>query len=79
MIHERIRQNLEEVQARIVRAAGRAGRPAGDVRLVAVTKKSSPEWIKALLDCGVFDLGENYPQELWKKSEALADRTAAIR
>ena len=79
MIHERIRHNLEEVQARIALAADRAGRPAGDVRLVAVTKKSSPLWIKALLDCGVFDLGENYPQELWKKSEVLADRAAAIR
>ena len=79
MIHERIRHNLEEVRARIAQAAERAGRPAADVRLVAVTKKSSPEWIRALLDCGVFDLGENYPQELWKKSEVLADRAAAIR
>jgi PLP dependent protein len=79
MIHERIRHNLDEVQARIALAARRAGRPAGDVRLVAVTKKSSPLWIKALLDCAVFDLGENYPQELWKKSEVLADRAPAIR
>ena len=80
MIHERIRHNLEKVQARIARAAERAGRPAGDVRLVAVTKKSSPDcgsrpcWI-----AGYSDLGENYPQELWKKSEVLADRAAAIR
>ncbi len=79
MIQERIRHNLEEVQARIARAAERAGRPAADVRLVAVTKRSSPEWIRALLDCGVCDLGENYPQELWKKSEVLADRGDAIR
>ena len=79
MILERIRHNLEEVQVRIARAAERAGRPAADVRLVAVTKKSSPEWIRALLDCGVCDLGENYPQELWKKSEVLADRGDAIR
>ena len=79
MIHDRIRRNLEEVQARIAQAAARAGRSPADVRLVAVTKKSSPEWIRALLDCGVFDLGENYPQELWKKSEALADRVDSIR
>ena len=79
MIQERIRHNLEEVQVRIARAAERAGRPAADVRLVAVTKKSSSEWIRALLDCGVCDLGENYPQELWKKSEVLADRRDAIR
>jgi pyridoxal phosphate enzyme (YggS family) len=79
MIHERIRHNLEEIQDRITRAAAQAGRLASEVRLVAVTKKSSPEWIQALLDCGVSDLGENYPQELWKKSEVLADRAQAIR
>lgn len=45
MIHERIRHNLEEIQARITRAAASAGRPVEDVRLVAVTKKSTPEWI----------------------------------
>jgi pyridoxal phosphate enzyme (YggS family) len=78
MIHAIIRHNLEKVQARIAGAAARAGRPLEDVRLVAVTKKSSPEWIRALLDCDVSDLGENYPQELWKKSEVLADRAAAI-
>ncbi len=79
MIQERVRHNLEGVQVCIARAAERAGRTAADVRLVAVTKKSSPEWIRALLDCGVCDLGENYPQELWKKSEILADRGDAIR
>jgi pyridoxal phosphate enzyme (YggS family) len=78
MIHERVRHNLEEIQDRITRAAAQAGRLPSEVRLVAVTKKSAPEWIRALLDCGVFDLGENYPQELWKKSEVLADRAQAI-
>jgi pyridoxal phosphate enzyme (YggS family) len=79
LIEQRIRENLEEVQARIARAAARAGRSLEEIRLVAVTKKSSPEWIRALLACGVFDLGENYPQELWRKSEALADFAGSIR
>ena len=43
------------------------------MRLIAVTKKSPPEWIRPLVDCGARDLGENYPQELWSKVEALAD------
>ena len=51
----------------------RAGRPAEAVRLVAVTKKSPPEWIRALVACGVRDLGENYPQELWRKVDELGD------
>jgi pyridoxal phosphate enzyme (YggS family) len=79
MIHDRIHQNLAQVQSRIAHAAARAGRSPADVRLVAVTKKSPAEWIRALLDCGVFDLGENYPQQLWQKSEALADCAESIR
>jgi PLP dependent protein len=79
MIEQRIRHNLEDVRARIAQAAARAGRLPEEIRLVAVTKKSSPEHIRALLACGVYDLGENYPQELWKKSEALADHVASIR
>jgi PLP dependent protein len=79
MIQERIRHNLEEVRARIALAARRAGRVPEDVRLVAVTKKSSPEWIKSLIACGVHDLGENYPQELWRKSEVLVDFSDSIR
>ncbi len=42
--------------------------------LVAVTKRCPPELIRPLVELGARDLGENYPQELWKKVEALADR-----
>jgi pyridoxal phosphate enzyme (YggS family) len=79
MMQERIRHNLEEVRSRIALAAGRAGRAPADVHLVAVTKNSSPESIKSLFPCGAFDLGENYPQELWKKSELLTDFAESIR
>ncbi len=70
---ERIRDNLELVKRRIADAARRAGRPTEGIRLVAVTKKTSLECIKAIVAYGVRDLGENYPQELWSKVEALAD------
>jgi pyridoxal phosphate enzyme (YggS family) len=76
---DRIKQNLESVQNRIAEAAERAGRPQGSVRLVAVTKKSPPEWIRPLVGFGACDLGENYPQELWRKREALADLAGTIR
>jgi hypothetical protein len=42
---------------------------------VAVTKKSGPEAVRQLVGCGAHELGENYPQELWRKAEALADLT----
>jgi pyridoxal phosphate enzyme (YggS family) len=76
---DRIKQNLESVQSRIAQAAHRAGRSPTSVRLVAVTKKSPPEWIRPLVGCGACDLGENYPQELWRKREALSDLAGSIR
>ena len=79
MIAERIRENLRHVEARIAEAARRSGRPAKAVRLVAVTKRNPPEWIRPLVACGARDLGENYPQELWSKVEALADLGGAVR
>ncbi len=79
MIEERIRRNLETVRNRIAEAARRSGRSAEAVRLIAVTKKSPPEWIRPLAGCGARDLGENYPQELWRKAEALADLGDSIR
>jgi pyridoxal phosphate enzyme (YggS family) len=62
------------VRARIAAACGRAGRDPGDVALVAVTKTVSPRVAAVLPELGVPDLGENRPQELWRKAEALQDR-----
>lgn len=69
----RLAANLQRVRARIAAAAARAGRAAGDVRLVAVTKYVEPEVARALVELGQCDLGESRPQELWRKAEALAD------
>jgi len=76
---ERIRRNFDTVQRLIAEAARRSDRSADAVRLVAVTKKSPAESIRALVACGARDLGENYPQELWSKIEALADLDASVR
>lgn len=67
-----LKANLDAVLARIARAADRAGRARSDVTLVAVTKRNPAEQIRPLVALGACDLGENYPQELWSKSEALA-------
>ena len=73
---DRIRDNLAEVRGRIAAAAARSGREPGSITLVAVTKKNPPEMVRPLVDLGVEDLGENYPQELWEKVEALAGSPA---
>src|SRR5207248_9846776 len=68
-----IDRNVSEVRGRIAEVAVRAGRSPRDVRLVAVTKRAGVAECEALIALGATDLGENYPQELWRKAAALAD------
>ena len=68
-----IRANWERLQGTIAEAARRSGRPPSSVRLVAVTKRNPPERVRPLVELGQVELGENYPQELWAKAEALRD------
>jgi len=70
---ERIGRNLAVVRRRIADAAVRSGRAPDDVTLVAVTKRWRAELVRSLVRAGALDLGENYPQELWRKADVLAD------
>jgi PLP dependent protein len=79
MHEERLHENLESVRSRIVSAAHRVGRDPTSVTLVAVTKRTPVELVAPLVACGVHDLGENYPQELWKKVEAQGGRSGGVR
>jgi pyridoxal phosphate enzyme (YggS family) len=62
------------VRARIAAACARVRRDPAEVTLVAVTKTVSPRVAAVMPELGVPDLGENRPQELWRKAEALEDR-----
>jgi pyridoxal phosphate enzyme (YggS family) len=66
-------ENLQRLRERIARAEEDSRRPAGSVRIVAVTKRTPPDWARHLAGIGQLDLGENYPQELWSKAVDLAD------
>lgn len=70
---EQLERNLEDVRLRIANAARRSSRGPESVRLVGVTKRNPTEWVRPLAGFGMLDCGENYPQELWSKVEALAD------
>lgn len=63
--------NLARVQERIAQAAGRAGRKASDITLVAVSKRQPPQAVRQALECGLLDLGENYVQEAQDKQVLL--------
>ena len=66
-----IRERADAVRARIDAACQRAGRPASDVRLIAVTKTFSLDVVQAAVEAGLTNFGENRVQELEEKGGAL--------
>ncbi len=66
-----IAQRLSEVEKRIENAAQKSGRRRSDILLVAVTKTHPPEMINAAIAAGVTDIGENKPQEVRDKYNAV--------
>jgi len=68
--------NLAEIRDRIARAAARAGRKAGEVTLVAVSKTFPAEAIRAAYELGLRHFGENRVQEWESKRATLADLNA---
>lgn len=71
-MEQTLRLRLDDVERRLADACRRAGRARDDVTLVGVTKAVSSELARELHRLGVIDLGENRPQELWRKTSALA-------
>jgi PLP dependent protein len=70
---ESIPAQLQAVRHRIEEGMLHAGRTAGSVRLVAVSKGKPAEAIRAAYAAGQRDFGENYVQELEEKAQALRD------
>lgn len=66
-----IKENLQEVEARICEACKKSGRDRSEVQLIAVSKTKPISMIEEALACGILDFGENKPQELKEKYEAL--------
>lgn len=64
-------QRLTEVRQRLADACSRAGRAADSVTIVAVTKTVSVAGARLAAEQGLRHLGENRPQELWRKAAAL--------
>ena len=71
-----ITENLERIQERAARAAGRAGRNVEDVTIVAVSKTFPFEAIRAAYDAGLRHFGENRVQEWESKQARVADLDA---
>lgn len=67
------RARLDAVRERIAAACARAGRDAAEVRLLPVSKTIDEAHIRLAYAAGCRELGENKPQELAAKAEAMAD------
>ena len=61
---------LARVRERVAAACARAGRDAGSVRLLAVSKFQPDELVREAYACGQRDFGENYAQALRDRAEA---------
>ncbi|MGH9901985.1 MAG: YggS family pyridoxal phosphate-dependent enzyme [Pyrinomonadaceae bacterium] len=68
---ETLRARLAEVRGRIEASAGRAGRAAGEVALIAVSKTHPVGLLREAVAAGAGDFGENRVQEAEGKIETL--------
>lgn len=62
---------FDALEERIGAACQRAGRSRDAITLVTVTKTVTVEIAALVAELGHFHLGENRPQELWRKAAAL--------
>lgn len=68
--------NLARVWEQIAQAATTVGRSAGEITLVAVTKRHPAETVREAIACGLSELGENYVREAEDKQSVLAGSAA---
>jgi pyridoxal phosphate enzyme (YggS family) len=68
---ETIRERYRQVLGQVAEAALRSGGSPEAPRVVVVTKKHPPETLRAALDAGVREFGENYAEEALEKMQAL--------
>jgi PLP dependent protein len=68
-----LRTRLDDVRARIARAAGRVGRDPASICLIAVSKTFPADDVRAAADLGQVDFGENKVQEALPKMDQTAD------
>jgi len=73
-LKQRIAENVSRVRHSVAEAALRSGRRPEAVKLIAVSKYVDTAEIRALIAAGCHDLGENRPQDLWRKAEELQDQ-----
>ena len=73
-MQKEIEKNLKLVKNSIDNTAKKVGLNPSSVLLIAVSKKKGEDVIKEAFDFGIKDFGENYAQELARKSDFFKDQ-----
>ncbi|MFJ8066193.1 YggS family pyridoxal phosphate-dependent enzyme [Psychrobacillus sp. NPDC096426] len=68
-----VQQNLQQIKEHIQEACSRSEREMEDVTIIAVTKEVSVDRTKEVIDTGMIHLGENRPDGLKNKLDAISD------
>lgn len=68
-----IRDNVLRVRERVAATLARAGRGPAAATIVAVTKTFDADTVRAIVEAGVTDIGENRVQEMLTKVPLLGD------
>lgn len=68
-----VKQNLQQIKQHIQDACNRSKRELEDVTIIAVTKEVSVDRTKEVIDTGIHHLGENRPDGLKSKLDAILD------
>lgn len=66
-----IAENFKEIQERIARVCSRVQRKREEITVLAVTKSFTIDIVREALAIGIYDIGENFVQELREKRENL--------
>ncbi len=67
-----IRQAITDIKARVRASAAKVGRDPKSIRIIAVTKTHPPEFVRAAIEGGIGDIGENKVQEAKDKFHELS-------
>lgn len=68
-----LKDNIKDIENKIVAACERVGRDPSEVTLIAVSKTKPASLIVEAYDCGMVHFGENKVQELTKKYDELSE------
>jgi pyridoxal phosphate enzyme (YggS family) len=74
--YQTLRERFESVRQKVVQAAQRSNRSADEITVIAISKSHPTEKLRAAIDAGIQDLGENRIQEAEPKIHEIGRTTA---